>query len=89
MALHSFNKNQQGSHSSKHAPLTQVTTQLDIPGALLAINILAMKKTGQKLNKPHLPKKVQKGMLHAERVRAEALGRKVGGRIEGNLWFSK
>ncbi|WP_265027118.1 hypothetical protein [Wolbachia endosymbiont (group A) of Bombylius major] len=82
-----INQNQQNSHSSKHAPLTHVTAQVDIPSTLLAFNVLAMKVTNQKFNKPLLPKKIQKGMRYAEKVRAEASGLKVGGRIGDALYF--
>ncbi|WP_265035252.1 MULTISPECIES: ankyrin repeat domain-containing protein [unclassified Wolbachia] len=84
-----FHQNQQSSHSSKHAHLTRATAQVDVPSTLFALNMLAMKATNQKFNNTPLPKKIQKGMLHAEKVRAEALGRKVGERIEGTLWFTK
>ncbi len=84
-----FHQNQQSSHNSKHAHLTRATAQVDVPSTLFALNMLAMKATNQKFNNTPLPKKIQKGMLHAEKVRAEASGRKVGGRIEGTLWFTK
>ncbi|WP_265029695.1 ankyrin repeat domain-containing protein [Wolbachia endosymbiont (group A) of Philonthus cognatus] len=84
-----FHQNQQSSHNSKHAHLTRATAQVDVPSTLFALNMLAMKATNQKSNNTPLPKKIQKGMLHAEKVRAETLGRKVGGRIEGTLWFTK
>ncbi|MFP3021113.1 MAG: ankyrin repeat domain-containing protein [Wolbachia sp.] len=84
-----FHQNQQSSHNSKHAHLTRATVQVDVPSTLFALNMLAMKATNQKFNNMPLPKKIQKGMLHAEKVRAETLGRKVGGRIEGTLWFTK
>ncbi|WMT84150.1 ankyrin repeat domain-containing protein [Wolbachia endosymbiont of Listronotus oregonensis] len=84
-----FHQNQQSSHNSKHAHLTRATAQVDVPSTLFALNMLAMKATNQKFNNTPLPKKIQKGMLHAEKVRAEALGRKVGERIEGTLWFTK
>ncbi len=84
-----FHQNQQSSHNSKHAHLTRATAQIDISSTFVAWNMLAMKATNQKFNNTPLPKKIQKGMLHAEKVRAETLGRKVGGRIEGTLWFTK
>lgn len=83
-----FHQNQ-SCHNSKHAHVTRATVQVDVPSTLITLNMLAMKATNQKFNNTPLPKKIQKRMLHAEEVRVETLGRKVGGRIESTLWFTK
>lgn len=97
---HNSNFNSQGQRQQKSSsdfnfqgqkqqkPISQVTAQGDVPGGiLLAVTFVARAMNSQKNHTPPMSKKVQKGVQHAEKVRAEALGLKVGGRINGTLWY--